>query len=366
MKIKIISSITLFLIAALTFTACGPSPEQIATMTASAWTPTPVPTNTPVPTPTPTPVPYDLVVMISDSANAAIPGAGIVFPESGSEEPVMADASGKYSWMNLPGDTATLKITAQGYLSYEQSLVLERGLTELPIVLERDPFGLLPSTACLPGEAVLFLEDFQDGKTVLTTHQKEFSPVGDAPGEPGNIVLDHDFTTPLEDFSTYLGQIDGKPVMYGDAVWRMRFFITEESNWGLNWNTAGPNELGDITTSQSSYTISFTTGRRINVGRQIFDANVERYWDYGKPDLADNVLILEPGVWHYLEIATYQGQVQVWLDGQGIVDVIDEYPLPAGAFSIGGASGGIQYFDAISVCGLSAPFTSMTIPVPVP
>ncbi len=42
--------IVLFLLA-----ACGPSPEQIATMTASAWTPTLPPTNTPVPTNTPIP-----------------------------------------------------------------------------------------------------------------------------------------------------------------------------------------------------------------------------------------------------------------------------------------------------------------------
>lgn len=365
MKQRLLPLVFLLLILSLIITACGPSPEQVATMTASAWTPTPAPTNTPVPTPTPTPVPYDLVVMISDNANATIPGTSIVFPESGSEEPVLVDETGKYSWMNLPGDTATLKIMAQGYLPYEQSLTLERGLTELPIVLERDPYALLPSTACLPGEEVLFFEDFQDGKTILTTHQKEFSPMDEAPIEAGNTVLIHDFTNPV-DFSTYLGQIDGKPVLFGDAVWRMRFFITEESNWGLGWNTAGPNELGGITTSQSSYMIDFTTGRRIRVSRAIWDANVERYWNYGKPDLADNVLILEPGVWYYLEIATYQGQVQIWLDGQSVVDVVDEYPLPAGAFSIYAASAGIQYFDAISVCGLSAPFTSMPVPVPAP
>lgn len=43
---------------------CGPSAEQISTMTASAWTLTPPPTNTPAPTDTPlptdTPVPTDL------------------------------------------------------------------------------------------------------------------------------------------------------------------------------------------------------------------------------------------------------------------------------------------------------------------
>jgi beta-xylosidase len=41
--------------------ACGPSPEQVSTMTVSAWTPTSPPTNTPAPTnppvPTNTPIP---------------------------------------------------------------------------------------------------------------------------------------------------------------------------------------------------------------------------------------------------------------------------------------------------------------------
>jgi hypothetical protein len=39
------------------FAACGPSPEEVSAMTASAWTATPEPTSTPAPTPTPTPVP---------------------------------------------------------------------------------------------------------------------------------------------------------------------------------------------------------------------------------------------------------------------------------------------------------------------
>jgi hypothetical protein len=54
--------IVLFLCLIFIITACGPSPEQQATMTstamtatAAAWTPTPTPTNTPTSTPTSTP-----------------------------------------------------------------------------------------------------------------------------------------------------------------------------------------------------------------------------------------------------------------------------------------------------------------------
>ncbi|HEY5119487.1 MAG TPA: carboxypeptidase-like regulatory domain-containing protein, partial [Anaerolineales bacterium] len=95
--------LSILLVVTLLFTSCGPSPEQITTMTASAWTATPQPTSTPTPTLTPTPIPYDLTISVVDEAGAPIAGATIVFPESGSSEPVTADATGKYNWTNLPG-----------------------------------------------------------------------------------------------------------------------------------------------------------------------------------------------------------------------------------------------------------------------
>ncbi|MEK6751252.1 MAG: DUF1349 domain-containing protein [Chloroflexota bacterium] len=51
---RVLTFIGYVLILAL-LAACGPSPDQIATITASAWTPTLPPTNTPVPTNTPIP-----------------------------------------------------------------------------------------------------------------------------------------------------------------------------------------------------------------------------------------------------------------------------------------------------------------------
>ncbi len=344
----------LFLLVA----ACGPSPEQIATMTASAWTPTPQPSSTP------TPIPYDLTVSIVDEASIPIAGASIIFPESGNAEPIIVDTTGKFTWMNLPDASATLKVSAQGYLPVEQSITLERGLSELSITLRRDPFGLLPSTACAAGETLLYLEDFQDGETTLVSHQMPVPPLEAAPNEEGNIVLVHDFTNPVEDFSTYLSPLNGVSFAFGDAAWRMRFMITQETNWGVDWNNAGPNEFGGITTSQSGYGISFNTGRHIVIRRSIWDTSGERVWDIGKPDLADQVLILEPNIWHYLEISTFQGQFQVWLDGEMVVDVVDDMPLPPGAFQIGKGDTGIQYFDAITVCKLNTSFTSIPAPVP--
>jgi len=86
--------------------ACGPSAEQIATMTASAWTPTPPPT------PTATPMPYDLVVKVTDAEGNPIAGALVAFPQSGNEEPVSVDDSGQAAWNNLDGPAGTVTVNA--------------------------------------------------------------------------------------------------------------------------------------------------------------------------------------------------------------------------------------------------------------
>ena len=137
--------------------SCGSSAEQVPTTTPLAWTPTPPPTSTP------TPLPYGLSLTITDDAGAPIPGAAVVFPESGSGDPVQADSEGKYVWSDLPSPTGALNVSAQGYLPTQQAATLERGPNELTVSLKRDPFGILPSEACPAGQNNLYLEDFQDG-----------------------------------------------------------------------------------------------------------------------------------------------------------------------------------------------------------
>ncbi|MBI4732391.1 MAG: carboxypeptidase regulatory-like domain-containing protein, partial [Chloroflexi bacterium] len=217
--------------------ACGPSSEQVATMTASAWTATPPP---PTETPTPTPVPYNLSVKVVDAAGIPIAGASLVFPESGNPEPVIADDAGQFAWNNLGGPDGSLSVSAQGYIAVQQSLSLERGPNEVIIVLERDPYGLLPSTACASGETPLYFEDFQNGQSILAHYNDGGAPVplGPAADEAGNTVLVHDFTTPVGDYSTYLSADPvGGFYEFGDAAWRFRFMMTEETGWGLSWNS---------------------------------------------------------------------------------------------------------------------------------
>ena len=141
--------------------ACGPSPEQIATMTASAWTPTPLP---PTATPTPTPAPIDLTVTIADETGTSIAGASIVFPESGNGSPVLMDDQGQYSWTNLGSEAVSLTVSAQGYLDADLITTIQRGSNEIKVTLQRDPMGILPAEACATDQKVLYIEDFQDGQ----------------------------------------------------------------------------------------------------------------------------------------------------------------------------------------------------------
>lgn len=369
----------IFTVLVFSLAACGPSPEQVATLTASAWTPTPVPTDTPVPTatatplptntPTATPLPISLAVKIVDAGGSPVPGASIAYPESGAVEPFFADEAGQYSWSDLPTALGTLYVTAQGYLKAEQKLVLDRGSNEVTVTLQRDPYGLLASTACGPGETPLLLEDFQNGET----HFAQAAPGGrpadlvPAPDDPANTVLIHDMDSlPRgEELSTYLRVgAEGERVQFGDSVWRMRLYLTVFSELAFFWQIAPPYERDGVSISESSYNFGFTDQRRLFIRRMFWDST-GKFITVGKDFLFNGAAIITPEAWHYLEISTYQGSVQVWLDGEQIVAAEDVAPLPPGGMNIQGAGKGLHYFDAISVCRLSAPFVSIASPVPV-
>jgi hypothetical protein len=108
---------------------CTPSAEQIATMTAAAWTPTPAAS------PTPTPIPYGLTLHIADQSGAPI-AANIVVKESGSDKPVQADASGLYVFPSLNGPGVNLQVSAPGYYAAAQPVTLQRGPNEMVVILQ--------------------------------------------------------------------------------------------------------------------------------------------------------------------------------------------------------------------------------------
>jgi hypothetical protein len=339
-----IGGILLFLLA-----ACGPSPESIATMTASAWTPTPRPTATATATFTPTPIPYDLTVTVVDEAGAPIAGASITFPESGNGEAVAADATGKYSWSNLPSAGVTLNVTAQGYLPATQTATLERGPSDISVAMKRDPYGLLQSTACAPGEKLLYLQDFQSGTATGWSdleYQAQGWTMGEHPGETGNTVA-----------------IATSPGHIGNTL--ANFSLPENAVWRLNFRTSGPrsvvlNWFQQFQQADSRYMVIFQPG---SSGVQRLPAGIQ---------LATTSNSLKMNVWHFVEISTYQGRTEVWVDGANLMKFTDPNPLTQGSIGLvmpmweGEDPNVIGYFDNITVCELSASFTSIPAPVTMP
>ena len=153
--------------------ACAPPPRsgpdvQTEIPAATATTDTRAPSPTPIQTPTPevsvTPLPYDLIVELTDADGNPITDGSVFLAEANSAFPAVVNERGQAIWNDLPGETATLTLTAQGYASTSQSTRLENGQNTVTIAMERDPKQILPTEACQPGEDPLYIEDFEDGQ----------------------------------------------------------------------------------------------------------------------------------------------------------------------------------------------------------
>jgi len=319
---------------------CGPSAQQIATMTAAAWTPTPAPT------PTATPIPYDLTVHIADEGGAPLTGASVVLLESGSDQPIQIDASGQYTWTNLQGPEANLSVSAPGYHPAVQPVTLERGSTEMALILQRDPLGLLAADACAPDEKLLYLEDFQSGQAAgwrLTS------------GDPAAwSIVSQDDGNEVASISGIGGtQVELSALVLDNAVWRLKVQATGadgDSFLNLKHFRAG----GD-----TRYIVQWGVNPFLAVTR--FDGGI------GETVLGLGGFQAKPGKWNYIEVSNYQGLIQVWVNGQKQIEAQDPVPLAAGTISVEGHISTdpttAYYFDDISVCELSAPFaTSMYKP----
>ena len=63
-----------------------------------------------------------------------------------------------------------------------------------------------------------------------------------------------------------------------------------------------------------------------------------------------------------IEISTYQGEIQLWIDGAQMLKWTDQEPVEDGYFTIEHdfwKAGSYAHYDDFSVCGLNAPFVSM-------
>jgi hypothetical protein len=334
------------ILLALLLSSCGPSAEQIATMTASAWTPTPPP---PTPTPTATPVPYGLTAIITDESGAPIPAASIVLPQSGSEDPVQADEAGKFTWPNLPGPDVSLKASAPGYLPGEQSGSVDRGTSELAVVLKRDAFGLLPADACASGEKLLYIEDFQDGKAQgwrKITGAVEFGAKNGwmlGPMEQGNNAVY--FTGIYHDLDAL------QDLTFDNLVWRLKVMTTgKDGSSSINLKLSHPTPEGG-----TRYVIGWGADVELDLTRMQLP-------DVGAFSVGQSKFKATEGQWYYVEFSDYQGHVQVWIDGKQEIDYQDPKPIGPGIISLEvnilKDPQTMYAFDNLSVCELTAPFST--------
>ncbi|GJQ35637.1 MAG: hypothetical protein JETCAE01_16470 [Anaerolineaceae bacterium] len=354
LAMKIIIGGSLILMA-----SCGPSAEEIATMTASAWTPTP--TQTPIP-PSPTPLPIDVTVTVMDESGAPVAGASISFPESGNDTPVLTDETGQVRWNDLPGETGTFNVTAQGYLPVSSNSALVRGPNEVTVTIQRDPFALLPSQGCAQGETFLYAEDFQDGKAQGWMEIEFGAPgwsIAPSAEEAGDLILSAQYTDMVGD-APMISRLDG--MEFDNAVWRIQMLISKtfsQENWfSLNWKQAlQPFTLGDKEIFDSRYQLpigyNYFALRRLQ--QPVTNIGIAQS---SAPKAGD---------WHIVEIATYQGVTEVWLDGKQKFEYEDPVPVPPGTMGLElwlQRSQTIVYFDDIFACDIDAPFVSIVPAVP--
>ena len=335
---------------------CGPSADEQAatsvalTATAATDTPTPTPTPTDTPTPTSTPVPYDLSLIVTGEEDAPIVGALVILVEDGeSTDSQITDEVGQVFWYDIPGETVSLSMSAQGYFPEDVTDSLERGINQMTVSLERDPHGLLPSQACGPGEKLLYIEDFQDGEAdrlELIKLKIGGWDLGPHPDSLGNIVAMYD--------GRQWSGLELSAGSYDNAVWRFQTMTDNRRIRGFGWLFNLYDE-GEV--EHSGYSARFEPGRLL-----VFRSK----WPVSNPMLFERKnIFLSPRNWHQIEMSTFDGNFEFWLDGKRLLLYEDPEPLPGGTFQFSfGASPvvSVDYFDNISVCELTAPYVPMPTP----
>ena len=346
---------------------CGPSEEEQAatsvalTAAAATSTPTVTPTHTPTPTSTPTPtatpVPYDLSVLVAGEEDAPIVGASVVLAEIGNEAGTqITDDVGQVFWFDLPGEEVNLSINAQGYYALDAAESIERGINQITTTLERDPHGLLPSEACAPGERLLYIEDFQDGRAqgwVEIEAGAQGWDIASHPDSAGNLVALNSGVTDT--------QIVLQDLTFDNAVWRVRFMPhgrPTNYSFSRHW-VIEPYETKDGTVNFSAYSIGAYSGQGFKAVRATSPFPEVAFLDI-------NPFFIRDDEWHVIEISTYFDTLEVWLDGILYSRYKDPDPLPGGQIALEYRTDesfqSIIYFDNMTVCELSESFVPMPTP----
>jgi hypothetical protein len=211
----------------------------------------------------------------------------------------------------------------------------------MALVLQRDPLGLTLSDACAADEKLLYIEDFQSGEApkwrVTTPGSDAWSVKALEDGNEVGSVSGIGIT-----------QVELPGFVFDNVVWRMKVMAAGSDGQSLI-NLRHFRAGGD-----TRYVVQWGPTPRIGLLRT----------DAAEPEkvMAGGRFRAQAGAWNYIEMSYYQGLVQVWVDGQKEAEFQDAAPLPPGTISIEGHINAdpnmAYYFDNMSVCELSAPFTT--------
>jgi len=165
----------------------------------------------------------------------------------------------------------------------------------------------------------------------------------DDPDMQGNSVLM--ISSPGENSHLELGQYEVRP--FADAAWRLDVKTWKSMHIHAQWHN----------NNQDSLYIAFIYGEGENGGRlEKFSGGTNfQVFTWNKRIGGDDQ-------WHTIEISTYQGEYQIWIDGVLLGRWVDQDPIPEGYLGIGldmWAADSLVYLDNIRVCELTEPFVSI-------
>lgn len=324
--------ITLILATLLLLAGCSGAPQT------PAQPPTQPPPATATLEPTATPVPYNLDLMVKDPDGQPIPGASA----SLDGEDLQAGSSGVISFSNLDAGPLALTVSAPGYLQQDLAPTLQPGDNQVEVTLQPDPFGLLPAAACAEGETLLYLEDFQDGQAqgwdAIEAQVPGWS-VEEEAGRPGNRLAAARGPNDVS-WAWY----DRENARFDNVIWRLRLKTEGASRTHLNFRFVQTPEFN------GRYFISSGAGQ----------AGLVRYVQDQHLDLGD-LGPLSPEQWHLFEIAYFDGQLTVFVDGEQKQSYTEPEPWQGGTLNLepypdpqSNGQAAILY-DNFSLCALSAP-----------
>ena len=209
---------------------------------------------------------------------------------------------------------------------------------------------LLPDEACQSGEKLLYLEDFQDARAQgwpeIEYRAQNWEIVVD-PDNSDNLILQN---PAIQDTFT-----DLHGPSYGDVVWRVNYLVIGHPEYEFNIKFITdpyPGDLGTITHAHYSLYFYFD---EVHFTRETLP--------FPAADLLITQIDFQSGIWHEIEISTFQGILEVWLDGEKLLVYDDPDPLPDGRIALSIAryqsGGSMVYFDNLRVCELKSRFSSI-------